>query len=285
MVFDKLKRNSSGISSVLGELLITGVFVISLGSLFVVVNSIDAPVDSAHLVVEEWIDVPSDIVYLRHVGGETIDTKDLKINVNIGGTNYMYYPDNISENLGGKSFWELSDVIEINTNKEWGISIPDENDVTVKLINSESREILNPKYRVRFLPVPSPSIDFDIAEKSVVPQGAFISSFKVLGAAIQSSGHDLKVTTQLKVGNETFEPWGDYNLAVTGNVNDNTTHSWNLPATYPAGTPVSISGKSWTFYSNKYDSILNEDWHPLYEIKSSTNSNCVKVLRNGDDVP
>ena len=184
MVFDKLKRNSSGISSVLGELLITGVFVISLGSLFVVVNSIDAPVDSAHLVVEEWIDVPSDIVYLRHVGGETIDTKDLKINVNIGGTNYMYYPDNISENLGGKSFWELSDVIEINTNKEWGISIPDENDVTVKLINSESREILNPKYRVRFLPEPSPSIDFDIVGDTIVPQSTFISSFKVLGAAI-----------------------------------------------------------------------------------------------------
>ena len=259
----------------MGEILITGIFVLSLGSLFVVVNSIDTPVDSTHLSVEEWIDAPSDIVYLRHVGGEPIDTKDLKINVNIGGTNHMYYPDNISENLGGKSFWELSDVIEINTSKEWGISIPDENDVTVKLINSESREILNPKYRVSFLPESSPSIDFDIVGDTIVPQSTFISSFKVLGAAIQSSGHDLKVTTRLKVGNETFEPWGDYNLAVTGNVNDNTTHSWNLPATYPAGTPVSISGKSWNI----------DDLHTLYEVKSNTNSTCVKILRNGDDVP
>ena len=276
LVFEKLKRNSSGVSSVLGEVLIAGVFVLSLGSLFVFMNSIDTPVDSAHLAVEEWIDTSSDTIYLHHVGGEPIDTKDLIINVNIRGTNHMYSSANISENLGGKSFWDLSDVIEINTTEEWGISIPDEKDVTVKLINSDSREIINPKYRVCLNPEsPAPSIDFDIAGKSVVPQGAFISSFKVLGAAIQSDGHDLKVTTQLKVGNDTFEPWGDYNLAVTGNVNDNTTHLWNLPATYPAGTPVSISGKSW----NLGDST------PLHEVKSSTNSIFVKVLRNGDDVP
>ena len=267
----------------MGEILITGIFVLSLGSLFVVVNSIDTPVDSTHLSVEEWIDAPSDIVYLRHVGGEPIDTKDLKINVNIGGTNHMYYPDNISENLGGKSFWELSDVIEINTSKEWGISIPDENAVTVKLINSESREILNPKYRVSFLPESSPSIDYDIEGNSVVPKGAFISNFKVLGAAIKSEAYDQMVTTQFKIGNDTLDPW-NYNLPVTGNVNDGETHLWNLPKTYPAGTPVMIQGKSWAWISNPL-STLDSGWKSSMVVSSTSNSPNCKILRNGDAVP
>ncbi|WP_048141829.1 MULTISPECIES: type IV pilin N-terminal domain-containing protein [unclassified Methanosarcina] len=151
MVFEKLKRNSSGVSSVLGEILITGVFVLSLGSLFIFVNSIDTPADSTHISVEEWVDAPSNTIYLRHVGGEPIYTKDLKINVNIDGETHVYSSANISENLGGKSFWELADVIEINTSKEWGRSVPDEDNVDVKLIDTESREVL-PKCRISFSP-------------------------------------------------------------------------------------------------------------------------------------
>ncbi|KKG14502.1 hypothetical protein EO98_06070 [Methanosarcina sp. 2.H.T.1A.6] len=104
----------------------------------------------------------------------------------------------------------------------------------------------------------------------------------MLGAAIQSNGHDLKVTMQFKVGNDTLDPW-NYALPVAGNVNDSKTHLWNLPAIYPAGMPVSISGKSWN--SGDHDSTLNTDWTKLYEVKSDTNSPCVKVLRNGDSVP
>ncbi|AKB73414.1 hypothetical protein MSLAZ_0153 [Methanosarcina lacustris Z-7289] len=284
LVFEKLKRNSSGVSSVLGEILITGIVVISLGLLFVVVNSVNTPVDSTHLAVEEWIDTSSNTIYLRHVGGESIDTKDLKINVNIGGTNHMYPSTNISENLGGKSSWELSDVIEINTSKEWGISIPDEKDVTVKLINSDSKEIINPKYRVYLNPKsPAPSIDFNIAGKSVVPKGAFISSFEVLGAAIKSGAYDQKVTTQFKVGNDTLNPW-NYTLAVTGNVNDGKTHLWTLPKTYPAGTPVTIQGKSWAWISDP-NSTLDSGWKSSMVVNSTSNSPNFKILRNGDAVP
>lgn len=268
----------------MGDVLITGVFVLSLTSLFIIVNSIDKPVDSTHLSVEEWIDIPSNTIYLRHIGGEPIDTKDLNIKVNIFGTDNVYSSADISENLGGKSFWELSDVIEINTSEEWGISIPDEDSVDVKLINLASKEVLNPKYRISSSPKLSPSIGFDIVKDTIVPQETFISSFKVLGASIQSNGHDLKVTTQFKVGNETLDPW-NYALPVTGNINDGKMHLWNLPATYPAGTPISISGKSWTFKSGKYNSTYNIDWTKLYEIKSNTNSSFVKVLRNGDPVP
>ncbi|KKG14501.1 hypothetical protein EO98_06065 [Methanosarcina sp. 2.H.T.1A.6] len=114
-------------------------------------NSIDTPADSTHISVEEWVDAPSNTIYLRHVGGEPIYTKDLKINVNIDGETHVYSSANISENLGGKSFWELADVIEINTSKEWGRSVPDEDNVDVKLIDTESREVL-PKCRISFSP-------------------------------------------------------------------------------------------------------------------------------------
>jgi FlaG/FlaF family flagellin (archaellin) len=283
LVFEKLKRNSSGVSSVLGEVLITGVFVLSLGSLFVFVNSIDTPVDSTHLSVEEWVDAPSDTIYLRHVGGESIDTQDLRINVNICGTDHIYSSADISENLGGKSFWELSDVIEINTSKEWGLSVPDEDDVIVKLINLDSKEILNPKYRISSSPGSSPSIDLDVVGNSVVPKGTFISSFKVLGAAIQSGTTDLKVTTRFKVGNDTLDPW-NYALPVTGNVNDGETHLWNLPKTYPAGTPVTIHGQSWAWISDP-NSTLDSGWKSYMVVTSTSNSPNLKVLRNGDAVP
>ena len=67
------------------------------------------------------------------------------------GKTYVYSSANISENLGGKSFWELADIIEINTSKEWGVSVPDENEVVVKLIDTDSREVL-PKCRISFTP-------------------------------------------------------------------------------------------------------------------------------------
>ena len=290
MVFEKLRINSSGVSSVLGEILITGVFVLSLGSIFVFVNSMDKPVDSTHLGVEEWVDAPSDIISLRHAGGEPIDTKDLKINVNIDGKTYVYSSSNISENLGGKSFWELSDVIEINTSKEWGVSVPDEDDLVVKLVDTDSREVL-PKCRISFTPKdPIAPVNFEIINDTVVPNGTFISSFKVLGAAITNgpTGYDLMVTTRLKVGNNTFDPWGDYNLAVTGNVNDKTTHSWNPTSTYPAGTPVTIGGKSWARdadYDNDGDFDEDGEWTQHMEVSSTGDSKYLIVLRNGDAVP
>lgn len=149
-IFEKFIKDSIGVSSVLGEILITGIVVIAFGSLFVIITSVDKPADHTRLSVEEWIDAPSDIISLRHAGGESIDTEDLKINVQINGTSYVYSSSNISENLG-KSFWEMADVIQINTSQEWGTGIVNEENMDVKLINTNSKEVL-PKYRIGFLP-------------------------------------------------------------------------------------------------------------------------------------
>jgi len=247
------------------------------------------------LSAEEWIDAPSDTISLRHAGGEPIDTKNLRINVQINGTDYVYSPSDVSENLGGKSFWELADTIRINTSQEWGVGISKEENVDVKLIDTSSKEVL-PKYRIGFSSESSPEepVDFDIIDDTVVPQENFISSFKVLGAAhqYQYNGHTYNrmVTSRLKIGSETFDPWGDYNLPVTSNLNGRDTSSWSLPATYRAGTPVTVIGRAWIlkdnhWWSSTYYYNLDSSWKKTLEVSSTSNSPNLKVLRNGDSVP
>lgn len=294
-IFEKFIKDPSGVSSVLGEVLIAGIVVIALGSLFVIMTSADKPVDSTHLSAEEWIDAPSDVISLRHAGGEPINTENLKINVQINGTNYVYSSSNISENMGGKGVWELADVIKINTSEEWGVGIADEENVDVKLIDTSSKEVL-PKYRIGFsLELPS-SIDFEIIDDTVVPKEDFISSFKVLGAAFQGSYnnkyYDRMVTSRLKVGSLTFDPWGNYSLPVSSNLNDGSTHSWDLPTTYLAGTPVTVIGRGWDRRSSsnhplKYylDYTLDSSWKQTKEVSFENNPDKLIVLKNGDSVP
>lgn len=426
---DKIKRNCNAVSGVIGEVLLTGIFVIALSSLSVYMYSIDGPEEVNRLTVEEWVDQSSNIIHLQHCGGESIDTENLKISVSINGNNYIYSPSDVSDNLG-KDYWELADVIEINANEEWSADITDEDDVVVKLIDLDSNVVL-PKYRIdvspesniyfriyasaetggsifpdgmsyallndsitysitpdsnykildvtvdeeskgpvstynfanissdhtivaEFTPIyfyinasagPGGSIfpegiidliqassktfsitpdsdykildvtvdnvsegnissytfediysnhsihadftpDFEIVNDTIIPKGSFISGFGMLGAAIQSGDDDLMVTARIKVGNDTFDPWGAYDQPVTGNVNDENTHSWDLPTVYPADTPITISGKSWIWNNDaNHHSVNNDDWHTYMEVSSTLHPSNLKVLKNGDSVP
>ena len=168
-ILEKLIKDYVGVSSVMAEVLLAGIVVIAFGSLFVIITSIDKPVDSPRVLAEEWIDAPSDTIFLRHAGGKPIDTKDMKINVQINGTTYVYSPSNISKNLGGKGFWELADVIQINTSQEWGIGIANDEDINVKLVDTRSKEVL-PKYRIGFSPESSASSPEDDVSEDNVPE-------------------------------------------------------------------------------------------------------------------
>ena len=351
----KLKRNYSAVSGIIGEVLLTGIFVIAISSLALFLYSVDGPEEVHLITVEETVDPSSDTICLQHCGGESIDSKYLKVLVSINGNDYVYSPSEVSEKLG-KDYWELADVIEIGADEEWGADITNEDDVVVKLIDLDSNAVL-PKYRIDISPesniyfridsssgpggviypegtiyvasnssetffmssnsgykifdvtVDSASVgpvssytfgdissnhtihaeftpDFEIVNDTIVPKGSFISGFGVLGAAIQSGGDDLKVTARVKIGNDTFDPWGPYDQPVTGNVNDHTTYSWDLDEVYPAGTPITISGKSWIWDSEaNHHSTDNDDWHTYLEFHSEDNPDNVIVLENGDDVP
>lgn len=137
----KFFKNSIAVSDVLGEILMTTVAVILIGSIAVSIFSYGGPDDSPHTQVNEWIDVETDTIYLENSGGEFIDTDDLEIVVNANGIRYTYSSSNISENLGNKNSWELGDRIEINTSSEWNLHIEEEDEVDMYLIDKPSKKV------------------------------------------------------------------------------------------------------------------------------------------------
>ncbi|WP_410510409.1 type IV pilin N-terminal domain-containing protein [Methanosarcina hadiensis] len=141
----KLIKDSSAVSDVLGEILMTTVAVILIGSIAVSIFSYGGPDDSPHTQVNEWIDVETDTIYLENSGGEFIDTGDLEIVVNVNGIRYTYSSSNISENLGNKNSWELGDRIEINTSSNissgWNLNIQEGDEVDIYLIDKPSKKV------------------------------------------------------------------------------------------------------------------------------------------------
>ncbi len=137
----KFFKNSSAVSDVLGEILMTTVAVILIGSIAVSIFSYGGPDDSPHTQVNEWIDAETDKIYLENSGGEFINTENLEIVVNVNGNRYTYSSSNISENLGNKNNWELGDRIEINTSSEWNLHIEEEDEVDMYLIDKPSKKV------------------------------------------------------------------------------------------------------------------------------------------------
>lgn len=137
----KIIKNSSAVSDVLGEILMTTVAVILIGSIAVSIFSYGGPDDNPHTQVNEWIDVETDTIHLENSGGEFIDTGDIEIVVNVNGIRYTYSSSNISENLGNKNSWELGDRIEINTSSEWNLQIEEEDEVDMYLIDKRSKKV------------------------------------------------------------------------------------------------------------------------------------------------
>ena len=137
----KLIKNSSAVSDVLGEILMTTVAVILISSIAVSIFSYGGPDDIPHTQVNEWIDVGTDTIYLENSGGEFIDIGDLEIVLNVNGSRYTYSSSNISENLGNKNSWELGDRIEINTSSAWTLHIEEDDEVDMYLIDKSSKNV------------------------------------------------------------------------------------------------------------------------------------------------
>ena len=137
----KIIENSSAVSDVLGEILMTTVAVILIGSIAVSIFSYGGPDNNPHTQVNEWIDVETDKIYLENSGGEFIDTENLEIVVNVNGNRYTYSSSQIYANLGNKNNWELGDRIEINTSSEWDLHIEEEDEVDMYLIDKPSKKV------------------------------------------------------------------------------------------------------------------------------------------------
>lgn len=136
-----LTRNCDAISEVMGQVLMTGIAIIMLSGIAVTVFSQDGPVDSPKSNFQEWIDVKSDTLFLKHVGGDIVDVNELEIIVNINGNRYISSPSNISKSLNS-TFWEMGEVIEINTQREWGFDLEKNDFVEVFLVDLPSKTLI-----------------------------------------------------------------------------------------------------------------------------------------------
>lgn len=131
------------------------------------------------------------------------------------------------------------------------------------------------------------TVDFTIDGGHVVPNEQFAAKATVLGAAITAGGtYDVPVTVRIKVGTTTFEPFGDFTKPVNGTVNDDDNpREYVLGDTYPAGTEITIEGRSWIKKKSWYNGNSNNHWISYMTVDSDDNSPYVLTLKNGDAVP
>ncbi len=131
-------------------------------------------------------------------------------------------------------------------------------------------------------------IDFEIDGDKVTPSEAFAVKISVLGAAISMSGqYDIPVSVRTRVGGTSHDLWGNFNTALAGNVNDgNNPRNHIFPQTYPAGTTVSILGRSWIKKNHNSKGNKENHWKTYMTVDgSASDSQQLIVLRDGDNAP
>lgn len=137
----KLIANNEAVSEVLGLVLLTAIAVIALSGITIVLFSDENSEDTPHSDIMEWVNTSSDILYLKHGGGELINTKNLEIIVNINEDRYVCPPEEVSIALG-KEVWEPGDIIKIDLKEKWGAYPENGDSVEVFLVHKESKEIM-----------------------------------------------------------------------------------------------------------------------------------------------
>lgn len=156
----KLIENRKAVSEVVGEVLLTSIAVILVSSIAIFISTYDGAANVPHTQVREWMNAGTDTIYLEHSGGEFLETEAFEIVVNINEQKYIYSSASIYSNLN-RSNWQLGDRIEINTSREWGVDIKDEDEIKVFLIDTPSKRI------IQYLTVSS--------KQDVTPVGVFHS--------------------------------------------------------------------------------------------------------------
>lgn len=121
------------------------------------------------------------------------------------------------------------------------------------------------------------TVDFAVENNNtVVPKGNFTVNATVLGCAFIRNWGPSPVTCRLKLGDYTYDPWGDYKNPSKGNINDEKNpRFWESPISYNADTPVTVEACSWEYNKNK----------KILEVNTLTYPFNLKVLKNGDSVP
>lgn len=130
----------AAVSEVMGVALLTGIVIIMLSVLGTSIFSMDGPADVPNTKIQAWMDSSENKIYLKHSGGEFLDTKDCEILLNFRGEKYVYPSEMIFEGLGNENIWRLGEVLTIDARNIWGMDIKNTDDVELFLIDVPSKQ-------------------------------------------------------------------------------------------------------------------------------------------------
>lgn len=137
-----LIKKENAVSEIMGVALLLGIVVIMLSFEGAFIFSRSGPDDIPHAKLQEWLDTSEEKIYLKHCGGEPIKIGELEVVANINDDRHVYNSSNAYIWAGDNGYWELGEMLEINTSSEWGIKINDTDDVNLYLIDIPTKELI-----------------------------------------------------------------------------------------------------------------------------------------------
>ncbi len=142
MMDDKgILQDKTALSSLVGELTITVIFVIFFSMMSYVIYSDPGPDSVPNVNVEGWVDPDTDTISIRHGGGESVDLEDMYFIIDHNGSRYRMDGTSFSSD-SDDGFWELGDVLEINSTLSWGMSINSGDFIETTLVHGLSSSVV-----------------------------------------------------------------------------------------------------------------------------------------------
>lgn len=138
----KLTGNCDAASDMIGALLLTSIAVLAFSTASVfVLSTYQGATDTPHVDVDGWVDVESDVITLRHSGGEIVDSDNIKIILDVNGTRRELSPEQVRSIMSSDT-WRLGDTININTSSLWSTNISENDYVGAAIVHTASSVVM-----------------------------------------------------------------------------------------------------------------------------------------------
>lgn len=137
----KISRNEDAVSAVVGEIVLTAIVVIAFSIIIVSLFSYLGSDKKVNADIDGWVDIDSSTIYLRHLGGETIDLNTVRIIFNLNGTRYDLSSREITD-IASSDKWNLGEVIPFNTLSLWNITVNENDYIGMVLLQTGSNTVI-----------------------------------------------------------------------------------------------------------------------------------------------
>ncbi len=137
----RIKQDQTALSSLVGELTITVIFVIFFSMMSYMIFSDTGPEGIPNVNVEGWVDPDTDTISIRHGGGDCVDLDEMYFIIDHNGSRYRMDGQSLIGASDNKC-WELGDVLEINSTLFWGSPIGPGDVVKTTLIHGLSSSVI-----------------------------------------------------------------------------------------------------------------------------------------------